>query len=291
VPETVEQYVTRITGYVGGCDPREVLGSTAQRIGTLLAGRSADDLRWKKGPERWSVAEIVTHLADAEVVGAYRFRMILSTPGTPIQAFDQSRWATGLKYSTRDAFESLALFRPLRESLLKLIDGLTESELDHYGVHQERGKETLRHLVSLSAGHDLNHLQQIEGLLSERDRSRGAFQPSALKPRAPADALDALDVRVGTIRTVRDVPGADRLMLLSVDFGDRERTVVAGIKQERPAPSDLVGRQALFVVNLPLKTIRGHLSEAMLFDIGYADHLRPALAQPEWPVPNGTRVG
>jgi methionine--tRNA ligase beta chain len=217
--------------------------------------------------------------------------MILSTPGTPIQAFDQNTWASGLKYSTRDAFESLALFRPLRDSLLKLIDGLTESELDHYGVHQERGNETLRHLVTLYAGHDLNHLQQIEGLLNERVRSGIRSAPSTPRPEAPTDALDALDVRVGTIRTVRDIPDADRLMLLSVDFGDRERAVVAGIKQERPHPDELIGRQALFVVNLPPKRMAGLVSEGMLFDIGYADHLRPALAQPEWPVPNGTRAG
>jgi tRNA-binding protein len=293
MPESVERYVARITGLARGQDPRKVLGSTATRIGSLLARRNSDDLTWKKAPDRWSIAEIVTHLADAEVVAAYRFRMILSTPGTPIQAFDQNTWAAGLRYPTRDAFESLALFRALRESLLRLIDSLTEAELEYFGVHQERGNETLRHLLTLYAGHDLNHLQQIEGLLNDRDRDRAtaAFEPPPVKRQVDADTLDALDVRVGTIRTVQDVPGAARLLLLSVDFGDRERSVVAGIKQERLAPNDLVGRQALFVVNLPPKTIRGHTSEAMLFDIGYADQLRPAFAQPEWPVPNGTRAG
>jgi tRNA-binding protein len=293
--ESVEQYVARITGYAKDLNPREVLGSTAHRLGSLLAGRDAADLWWKKAPDRWSVAEIVTHLADAEVVAAYRFRMILSTPGTAIQSFDQNKWAAGLRYTTRDPFESLALFRALRDSLLQLVDSLTETELDYDGTHQERGKETLRHLLTLYAGHDLNHIQQVEALLRERDRDStgqpSKFEPTPLKAEVSGDALDALDVRVGTIRSIRDVPGADRLMVLTVDFGDRERSVVAGIKQERPVPADLVGRQALFVVNLSPRTIRGQLSEAMLFDIGYADQFRPAFAQPEWPVPNGSRAG
>jgi tRNA-binding protein len=98
-------------------------------------------------------------------------------------------------------------------------------------------------------------------------------------------------VRTGTILDAVPVAGADRLALLTVDFGDRTRAIVAGIRTERPSLDAIVGAQALFVVNLPRKTIRGHLSEGMLFDIGFADGLRPAFAQPEWPVPNGVRAG
>ena len=85
--------------------------------------------------------------------------------------------------------------------------------------------------------------------------------------------------------------GADRLAVLTVDFGDRTRSIVAGIRTERPSLAALVGSQALFVVNLPPRTIRGQLSEGMLFDVGFADGLRPAFAQPEWPVPDGVRAG
>jgi tRNA-binding protein len=86
-------------------------------------------------------------------------------------------------------------------------------------------------------------------------------------------------------------PGADRLALLTVDFGDRTRSIVAGIRTERPSLEALAGTQALFVVNLPQKTIRGQISEGMLFDVGFADGLRPAFARPEWPVPDGVRAG
>jgi tRNA-binding protein len=98
-------------------------------------------------------------------------------------------------------------------------------------------------------------------------------------------------VRAGTIRSAVPVAGADRLALLTVRFDDRERTIVAGIRTERPSLDAIVGRQALFVVNLPPKTIRGQRSEGMLFDIGFADGLRPAFAVPEWPVPDGVRAG
>ena len=115
--------------------------------------------------------------------------------------------------------------------------------------------------------------------------------PAPVKPIVSADALKALDIRVGTIVFVEDVPQAERLVRLTVDFGDRTRRVIAGLKKERANPREIEGRQALFVVNLEPRTIRGELSEAMLFDIGYADGLRPVLAVPEHPVPNGTQAG
>lgn len=105
------------------------------------------------------------------------------------------------------------------------------------------------------------------------------------------DVLDALDIRVGTILSVDDIPGADQVMQLRVDFGDHQRCVVAGIKQERADPREIVGRQALFVVNLPTRRIKGVVSEGMLFDIGYADKLVPVLSVPERPLPDGARAG
>ncbi len=156
------------------------------------------------------------------------------------------------------------------------------------------GKESVRYLMRLNSGHDLNHVAQIERLLAEQDRDRPPsrpFRPHAIKPVVPFETLQHLDVRVGTIRSVSDVAGTDRLAALVVDFADRQRTIVAGIRTERTSASALVGQQALFVVNLPPKTIRGQLSEGMLFDVGYEDGLRPALAQPEWPMPDGARAG
>jgi tRNA-binding protein len=117
------------------------------------------------------------------------------------------------------------------------------------------------------------------------------FKAAPVKPVVASAALEALDIRVGTITSVEDVPGSDRLVRLTVDFGDHTRRIVAGLKQERAHPAEIVGAQALFVVNLEPRRIRGELSEGMLFDIGFADGVRPALAVPERPVPNGTRAG
>jgi tRNA-binding protein len=112
-----------------------------------------------------------------------------------------------------------------------------------------------------------------------------------VKPTITIDVLDQVDIRVGTIAAIADVEGSKKLLKLSVDFGDFSRTIVAGMKAERDDPAEIVGRQALFVVNLAHRAMAGVVSEGMLFDIGYADGVLPALAQPERPVPNGTRAG
>lgn len=112
-----------------------------------------------------------------------------------------------------------------------------------------------------------------------------------IKPTVPLDLVNKIDVRVGTILLVEDVKGSDKLVKLTVDFGDRNRSVLAGMRQERRDPKEVEGRQALFIVNLEPKKMMGEASEGMLFDIGYADGITPVLAVPERPVPNGTRAG
>ncbi len=115
--------------------------------------------------------------------------------------------------------------------------------------------------------------------------------PAEVKPPVTLADLQRLDIRVGSILRVEEIEGSRSLMRLIVDFGDHQRTILAGIKEERPDPSVLEGQQALFVVNLEPKKMMGELSEGMLFDIGYADGVRPALAVPERLVPNGARAG
>ncbi len=117
------------------------------------------------------------------------------------------------------------------------------------------------------------------------------IKPAPIKPAISSDLLDQIDVRAGTIELVEDVPGSGKLVKLTVDFGDHKRSILAGLKQERQNPKEIEGRQALFVVNLAPKKMMGQVSEGMLFDIGYADGVVPALAVPERPVPNGTRAG
>jgi tRNA-binding protein len=117
------------------------------------------------------------------------------------------------------------------------------------------------------------------------------FEPAAIKPLVGIASLEALDIRVGEILEVENVPGSSKLVRLRVSFGDHVRTILAGLRRERPNPAELVGRQTLFVVNLEPKTLAGEVSEGMLFDLGFADGILPALALPERPVPNGTRAG
>ena len=112
-----------------------------------------------------------------------------------------------------------------------------------------------------------------------------------IKPIVDYETLEAIDIRIGTIERLDDIQGADKLVKLIVDFGDHKRAILAGIKQEREDPAEIVGKQALFVVNLPQRTMMGEVSEGMLFDIGYADGLTPVLATPEKPVPAGARAG
>src|SRR5580765_8857726 len=117
------------------------------------------------------------------------------------------------------------------------------------------------------------------------------FTPAAIKPTVAIAALEALDIRVGTIERVEEIPRSEKLMRLTVNFGDHTRTILAGIRKERANPREVEGRQALFVLNLEPRKMAGEISEGMLFDIGYADGVTPALAVPERPVPNGTRAG
>ena len=115
--------------------------------------------------------------------------------------------------------------------------------------------------------------------------------PAPIKPTITKDVIDSIDVRVGTIEAVDEVPRSDKLLALRVNFGDHVRTILSGMKQERTNPQEIVGRQALFVVNLAPRKMAGVTSEGMLFDIGYEDGILPALATPERPVPNGSRAG
>lgn len=112
-----------------------------------------------------------------------------------------------------------------------------------------------------------------------------------VKPNIDISDLDKIDIRVGTIVTVEDMPNSKKLVKLIVDFGDFQRQILVGMKGERDNPKEIEGQQALFVVNLAPRKMAGEMSEGMLFDIGYASGIVPVLAQPEKPVPNGTKVG
>jgi uncharacterized damage-inducible protein DinB len=163
--ETAQQYIQRITGKLEGKQPLAVQATTATKLEKLIAGVPAAKLRKRPAPDRWSVNEILAHMADAEIAGSFRMRMVLSEPGTPIQAFDQDKWVMVCHYETRNSRNSIEQFRTLRQANLALLKSLTPDQWQHYGIHSERGKETIEQIVRMFAGHDVNHMQQIEAIL------------------------------------------------------------------------------------------------------------------------------
>ena len=162
--EAAASYKAKILRYQAGADFLALQSAAPAKLASLVAGLSAEQLAHRPGPAKWSIQEVVAHLADDELVGGYRLRMILSSPGTAIQAFDQDVWARTGRYDTRDVSSSLELFRVLREANLALLRSLSAEEWDLFGVHTERGVESVRDIAMYFAGHDINHFQQIEAI-------------------------------------------------------------------------------------------------------------------------------
>jgi hypothetical protein len=166
--ETAQQYIQRIMAHSEGKKPLAVQAATAKKLERSIKGAPTGKLRKRPAPNKWSVSEIAAHLADAEVAIGWRMRLILGAPGTPIAAFDQDSWVISLHYEKRDPRKSVEQFRVLREANLALLKSLTPEQWKHYGMHSERGQETIDHIVRLIAGHDLNHLQQIDRILAKK---------------------------------------------------------------------------------------------------------------------------
>jgi len=164
--EAVQQYATRIRSYMGNQDPLAVLAETPDRLRSLTRGVTIAQLRARPTPERWSLMEQVAHLSDVEIVIGFRTRAILGAPdGVSIAAFDQDQWQQALHYNERELNATLDAFAAARENNLRLYRSLNETAWNKYGIHSERGRETVRDVVFMNAGHDLNHLRQIEAIV------------------------------------------------------------------------------------------------------------------------------
>ncbi|PSL18812.1 DinB family protein [Dyadobacter jiangsuensis] len=163
--ESFEAYTNRILSYVKGRNPLELQAKMPATLEFLVRGAHPEVLLKSPSAGKWSITEIVAHLADDELVGAYRIRTILSKPGTEIQAFDQAEWALRGKYKNISVADSLALFKCLRQANIQLFDLLEPNQWNYYGIHAERGVESIRDIVMYYAGHDINHLMQIEEIL------------------------------------------------------------------------------------------------------------------------------
>jgi uncharacterized damage-inducible protein DinB len=165
--ETPQQYTQRILGNLNGKEPLRVQQDTPKKLQKLIKPLGKGQLTRRPQPDKWSIAEILAHLADAELVGSWRMRLIIGSNGVPIQAFDQDVWAETFGYSRRDPKTSLETFRLLRENNMRMLKALPKELWENYGMHQERGKETIAHIVRMFAGHDLNHLAQVEKIAKE----------------------------------------------------------------------------------------------------------------------------
>ncbi len=166
--ETPQQYIQRMLSHTEGQQPLKIQAATAKKIERLLKGVPAAKLHKRPAPDKWSVAEILAHIADTEIVGAWRMRLVLGAPGSAIHAFDQDAWVIALHYGKRDARKALEQFRVLRETNLALLKSLTPEQWKHSGMHSERGEESIEHIARMFAGHDLNHLSQIERILKPK---------------------------------------------------------------------------------------------------------------------------
>ena len=161
-PDAAAQaYIAGLLEALGTQSPLEVLRSTASRLREAIQGLSEDQLYRREAPDRWSVAHVLQHLADSELVGAYRFRMILAHDRPEIQAYDQDLWADRLHYDLADPTESLDDFTAIRVANVRLFQRSTPSERERVGIHAERGEESLGFLQRIYAGHDLVHLRQL----------------------------------------------------------------------------------------------------------------------------------
>jgi hypothetical protein len=166
--ETPQQYTQRMLGFTAGQESLKVQAATAKKLERLIKGVSPAKLRKRPAPDKWSVAEILAHLADAEIAGSWRMRSILGAPGTPVAAFDQDSWVKAGHYEKRDPRKCLEQFRVLRETNLAMLKSLAPEQWKHFGIHAERGEETIEHITKMFAGHDLNHISQIEKILAPK---------------------------------------------------------------------------------------------------------------------------
>jgi uncharacterized damage-inducible protein DinB len=164
VPDTSD-YLARIRQYSQGKDPLALQKQTPELLAELVAEKSADQLTTRPSADKWSVGEILAHLAEDEIATAWRYRQMVEHSGIDLAGFDQDLWARLGGYRSRAPRESLELFRLLRMTNLQFLEKLAPEQWNSYGIHAERGRITVRDLAAHMAGHDANHMEQIRKIL------------------------------------------------------------------------------------------------------------------------------
>ena len=160
--EHAAAYVSAVLELLGNREPITVLREMTTALPRSIEGLSLQQLRQPERPGKWSIGQILQHLADSEIVWAWRMRMILAQDRPQLTGYDQDLWAERLHYDQADPSDAIGLFTVLRCANLRLVEGASPTERQRVGVHVERGEESLEHLCRLYAGHDLLHLRQIE---------------------------------------------------------------------------------------------------------------------------------
>jgi uncharacterized damage-inducible protein DinB len=168
VSEDFDAYQRRLLGYVKGRDPRRILRATPGSIARKIGRASRRRLTRRPAPGKWSVAHVLAHLAELELLWGYRMRMILEKSGAEVAGMDQDAWARNSRYERIDPRRSLEMFRSIRRANLDLAGGLSSGALRRYGNHSQFGRLTIGRILELLAGHDVNHTRQIDALLAGR---------------------------------------------------------------------------------------------------------------------------
>jgi hypothetical protein len=171
-PAEIDTYVAALLGLLGSSDPVLTLRQTPVAVERFLSTVPAELVSRPEAPAKWSIGEVVQHLADSELVGGFRLRMVLAHDRPALAGYDQDLWASRLRYRDADVREALEQFTALRQANLRLWAGLGPADLARVGLHAERGEESLEHMRRLYAGHDLLHLRQL-------DRIRATHSPAA----------------------------------------------------------------------------------------------------------------
>jgi hypothetical protein len=170
-PETYHQYTRRILSYVHGTDPREILRRTPHRLSRVVGAATRRRLTERPAPGKWSAGEILSHLSEIEILWGYRIRAVYERSGVPIVGMDQNAWAKNSRYRRIDPRRALDTFLALRRANVELIDGIPRKALGRYGTHSQFGRLTIARMIELLAGHDVNHVRQVEERLATRKRA------------------------------------------------------------------------------------------------------------------------
>jgi hypothetical protein len=165
----VDNYQSRLNSYVAENDPLQMQADTPRIIADIVQGVPEAKLSRRPVPDKWSIKEIIAHLAEDELVTSWRYRQMIEKSGCPLSSFDQDQWARLGDYGSWQAADALDMFRLLREANLRMLRNLTADEWDHFGVHAERGRISVRDLARHMAGHDMNHVEQIRSILGKNE--------------------------------------------------------------------------------------------------------------------------